>query len=242
MGHDDDGAIGKRVQRLGQQESCRRLIQMLCRFVEDHQTVLGQQQARDGEALAFPTRQRMAVFPDERGQAVRRTTNEVGERNSFQRDPEFFIGGVRPCDAQVGGDGAVEDMGVLCRPTDSPAKLVTVDAVEALLGAILLDAGVDAALAAARGWYATRLERLEPGVSLKDAKTELQEFLQARRQPLPRYELLEPAPATGGTFRVRCHVHGLEPAAPGEGRTRRIAEQQAAAAALQRLQGSGGRH
>ncbi len=116
------------------------------------------------------------------------------------------------------------------------------DAVEALLGAILLDAGVDAALAAAHTWYATRLERLEPGVSLKDAKTELQEFLQGRRLPLPRYELLEPPPATGGTFRVRCHVHGLEPAASGEGRTRRIAEQQAAAAALQRLQGSGGQH
>ena len=67
-------------------------------------------------------------------------------------------------------------------------------------------------------------------------------ILQARRLPLPRYELREPPPAAGGAFHVRCHVHGLEPAASGEGRTRRIAEQQAAAAALQRLQSSGGRH
>ncbi|MCG3171419.1 MAG: Ribonuclease 3 [Pseudomonadales bacterium] len=114
------------------------------------------------------------------------------------------------------------------------------DTVEALLGAVLLDAGVDAALATARAWFATRLERLEPGVSLKDPKTELQEFLQARRQPLPRYELLEPAPVAGGAFRVLCHVRGIDRPAPGEGRTRRIAEQQAAAAALGRLQAGGG--
>lgn len=115
------------------------------------------------------------------------------------------------------------------------------DAVEALLGAILLDAGSEAAITVARSWYAARLEHLEPGVSLKDAKTALQEFLQARRQPLPRYELLESSPSSAG-FVACCHAQGLQTPTTGEGRTRRIAEQQAAAAALRRLQGDEGRH
>ena len=62
---------------------------------------------------------------------------------------------------------------------------ILADAVEALLGAISLDAGTDAALAVVRAWFATRLAGLEPGVSHKDPKTELQEYLQARRAPLP---------------------------------------------------------
>lgn len=115
------------------------------------------------------------------------------------------------------------------------------DAAEALLGAVLLDGGADAALAVARRWYASRLHAIEPEASHKDAKTELQEFLQARRRPLPRYELLGTGPAGAGeAFRVRCDVQGLSPAPCGEGRTRRIAEQQAAARALQRLRSGGG--
>jgi ribonuclease-3 len=113
---------------------------------------------------------------------------------------------------------------------------ILADAVEALLGAVYLDAGTEAALGAVRGWYLARLAAIEPGVSHKDAKTELQEFLQARRAPLPRYEL---AAATDGPgqqcFRVLCHVRGLAEPVEAEAGTKRAAEQRAAREALQRL-------
>jgi ribonuclease-3 len=116
---------------------------------------------------------------------------------------------------------------------------ILADAVEALLGAICLDAGTDAALGVVRRWYAARLAGLEPGISHKDAKTELQEYLQARRAPLPRYELAASGGAPGQQhFRVLCHVRGLAVPVEAQAGTKRAAEQQAARAALARLQGA----
>jgi ribonuclease-3 len=116
---------------------------------------------------------------------------------------------------------------------------IIADAVEALLGAICLDAGTDAALDVVRSLYAARLAGLEPGVSHKDAKTELQEYLQARRAPLPRYELATTTGVPGQQrFRVLCHVRGLAVPVEAEAGTKRAAEQQAARAALARLQGA----
>jgi ribonuclease-3 len=116
---------------------------------------------------------------------------------------------------------------------------ILADAVEALLGAICLDAGTDAALAVVRSLYAARLAGLEPGISHKDAKTELQEYLQARRAPLPRYELATTSGVPGQQrFRVLCHVRGLAVPVEAEAGTKRAAEQQAARTALGRLQGA----
>lgn len=116
---------------------------------------------------------------------------------------------------------------------------ILADAVEALLGAICLDAGTDAALGVVRRWYAARLAGLEPGISHKDPKTELQEYLQARRAPLPRYELAATSGAPGQQhFRVLCHVRGLAVPVEAQAGTKRAAEQQAARAALARLQGA----
>ncbi len=112
---------------------------------------------------------------------------------------------------------------------------ILADAVEALLGAIYLDAGFDAAQAVARRWYAD--VALEPALG-KDAKTALQEWLQGRRRPLPQYEVLAIlGEAHAQTFEVACRVEGVE-AAVGRGASRRAAEQAAAALMLQRLQGS----
>lgn len=116
---------------------------------------------------------------------------------------------------------------------------ILADAVEALLGAICLDAGTDAALGVVRRWYAARLAGLEPGISHKDPKTELQEYLQARRAPLPRYELAATSGAPGQQhFRVLCHVRGLAVPVEAQAGTKRAAEQRAARTALARLQGA----
>lgn len=111
---------------------------------------------------------------------------------------------------------------------------ILADAVEALLGAIYLDAGFEAAQAVARRWYDD--VTLASGIG-KDAKTALQEWLQARRRPLPRYEVVAVrGEAHAQTFEVACHVEGQDAPTHGSGASRRAAEQVAAAAMLARLQ------
>ena len=98
------------------------------------------------------------------------------------------------------------------------------------------------ALLGANVYLFMQLDKTKSDVKALQAslKTELQEVLQARRRPLPRYELLELAPASGaGTCRVRCHVPGLPDPVEGSGRNRRLAEQQAARRALEDLRSSG---
>ena len=119
---------------------------------------------------------------------------------------------------------------------------ILADALEAVIAAISLDADTGEALAAVSRWFAGLLDAQDPEVSHKDPKTELQEYLQARRRPLPRYEVLVFPEAGGGECRVVAHVDGLPEPSPGSGRNRRIAEQQAARHALGALyagEGSG---
>ncbi len=117
---------------------------------------------------------------------------------------------------------------------------ILADALEALIAAISIDAGTEAALAAVSRWFAGMLDAQDPHVSHKDPKTELQEFLQARRRPLPRYEVLVFPEAGAGECRVQAHVDGLPEPSPGAGRSRRIAEQQAARHALGALRAGEG--
>lgn len=113
---------------------------------------------------------------------------------------------------------------------------ILADAAEAILGAVYLDAGFEAAQAVARRWYEG--VELHPGLG-KDAKTALQEWLQGRRQPLPVYEVIAiHGEAHAQTFEVACRVQGAE-AAVGRGPSRRAAEQAAAAVMLDRLQTRG---
>jgi len=113
---------------------------------------------------------------------------------------------------------------------------ILADAVEALIGAVFLDGGYDAARAL--------VERLFEGVRLdahlqevaKDAKTALQEWLQGRHMPLPRYAVVRvDGQAHHQVFEVECEVAQLRLIERGEGASRRAAEQVAAAAMLQRL-------
>lgn len=109
-------------------------------------------------------------------------------------------------------------------------------AVEAIIGAIWNDAGFEAARALVVRLYRSRLEDASPEAAHKDPKTRLQELLQARKGPLPVYELLSvEGEAHTQTFHVGCRVEGLSGMAEGRGGSRRKAEQEAARQAYEML-------
>ncbi len=114
---------------------------------------------------------------------------------------------------------------------------ILADTLEALAGAVLLDAGFQRCRDCVLAWFGARLEQLASGVADKDAKTRLQEYLQGRGNPLPEYELLG---VTGDDhnqlFSVGCRLSKPQMLAEGSGRSRRKAEQAAALNALQSLE------
>ncbi|MGM8849192.1 ribonuclease III [Salinicola sp. V024] len=121
---------------------------------------------------------------------------------------------------------------------------ILADALEGVIGAIYLDAGMDVARSRVLAWFGTRLEAIDLHNTQKDPKTRLQEFLQSRQQALPRYEVISvEGEAHSQTFSVECHVSMLGDESPtlGEGSSRRIAEQQAAELALSKLEPSKGK-
>lgn len=119
---------------------------------------------------------------------------------------------------------------------------ILADAMEAVIGAIYLDAGMDVTKARVLSWYGTRLEAINLQDTQKDPKTRLQEFLQSRQSPLPRYEVLSvEGEAHAQTFTVECHVEMLAEHTVGVGTSRRHAEQQAAEKALTMLEPRGER-
>jgi ribonuclease III len=108
------------------------------------------------------------------------------------------------------------------------------DALEAVLGAVFLDGGYGSACTVIRRLYAGRLENLPDPGSLKDAKTYLQELLQARGLALPTYAIVETSgPEHARRFAAECQVPELGLVGTGTGTTRRSAEQAAAAALLE---------
>ena len=106
-------------------------------------------------------------------------------------------------------------------------------AVEALIGAVYLDSGSEAAGQLILRLYAQRLEKVSPEDELKDPKTRLQELLQSKKQALPVYELtkIEGEPHAQ-IFYIECSVDGLDDVICGKGISRRKAEQAAAKRAL----------
>jgi ribonuclease-3 len=116
---------------------------------------------------------------------------------------------------------------------------ILADATEAVLAAVYLDGGMEAARPVVLGLFETRLEAIDPEELPKDPKTRLQEYLQADRHPLPEYHILG---ITGSQhaqmFEVCCRVADLDIETRGKGHSRRKAEQQAARAMLTRLTGA----
>jgi ribonuclease-3 len=106
---------------------------------------------------------------------------------------------------------------------------ILADALEALIGAVMLDSGFDAASAAVRRLIGPRLASLPTADALKDAKTRLQEVLQANAMPLPSYTLTSvQGEPHAQSFAVVCEVGTLDLRTAGEGVSRRRAEQMAA--------------
>ena len=114
---------------------------------------------------------------------------------------------------------------------------ILADAVEALLGAVFLDAGFDATRTAVERLLASRLESAENQPVDKDPKTALQELLQGRGLALPRYAVQKTeGEAHDQTFIVECRVDDLGISASGTGASRRAAEQAAAESVLAQLE------
>lgn len=116
---------------------------------------------------------------------------------------------------------------------------ILADALEAVIGAVYLDAGFVAANALVRRLYANVELGAHTAAMGKDPKTALQEWLQARKMRLPAYRVV----ATSGeshqqTFDVECAVAEFGLSERGLGASRRAGEQAAAAAMLQRLAGN----
>lgn len=113
---------------------------------------------------------------------------------------------------------------------------ILADALEALIAAVYLDAGLEAARALVERLFRARLDDLPHPDSLKDPKTRLQELLQGRGQARPDYDLVsEEGDAHRRVFHAVCRVPALSLEAEGRGSSRRKAEQAAAAAVLEQV-------
>ena len=114
---------------------------------------------------------------------------------------------------------------------------ILADTLEALFGAIFLDAGFDAARDVIRALYIPILDTVDPKTLGKDAKTLLQEYLQGKKIALPQYNVV----ATHGAahnqeFEIECLVPKLDIQVFGSGGSRRAGEQAAAKLALEAVQ------
>ena len=113
---------------------------------------------------------------------------------------------------------------------------ILADALEAIFGAVFLDGGFDAASEVILCCYEEKLRDLPDVAELRDPKTRLQEWLQARGRGLPVYELESvTGKAHNQRFEVSCSVAGDDAVSTGEGTSRRLAEQDAAKQMLEHL-------
>jgi len=113
---------------------------------------------------------------------------------------------------------------------------ILADALEALFGAVFVDGGFEAARRVVTACYGDELAQADPVTLGKDPKTRLQEWLQARRVPVPDYVIVATAgEAHAQAFSVECRIPSLGVVATGEGTSRRGAEQDAATRAFEQL-------
>ena len=113
------------------------------------------------------------------------------------------------------------------------------DTVEALIGAVYLDRGIEAAREIVTAWFKSFFDSPLQAQPVKDAKTALQEWLQHRNKPLPDYQLV----STGGEahsrlFTVSCKIAAVEAAMTATASSRRRAEQMVAEQLLEEVEKS----
>ncbi len=114
---------------------------------------------------------------------------------------------------------------------------ILADALEAIIGAIYLDAGMAGCKSCVLDWFSDRIENAQTAAVAKDPKTTLQELMQARGLELPVYavERVE-GEQHSQQFLVRCEVELLPEPVFGEGASRKVAEKQAAKRALKKIE------
>ena len=114
---------------------------------------------------------------------------------------------------------------------------ILADAVEAIIGAIYLDSDIETCRDVVLDWYEQRLADIQPGVDQKDPKTQLQEYLQGRKLPLPVYAVVATkGQAHNQEFTLSCQIEGY-PQLTAKGTSRRKAEQTVAALTLKKIRG-----
>jgi ribonuclease III len=131
----------------------------------------------------------------------------------------------------------------LLRLSDGEAKgggtqrpSILANAVEAVIAAVFLDGGFASSRAVVARVFSSALASGDIANNHKDAKTELQEWLQARHLPVPLYNIRSVrGQAHAQIFEVECHVPDLDLNRTGEGRSRRMAEQDAASRVLDEI-------
>lgn len=108
------------------------------------------------------------------------------------------------------------------------------DAMEAVIGAVYLDAPWEVVVDLVRGWLADRMAVAAEGPGIRDFKTRLQEYCARRGFDAPEYRLKEKGPDHAKQFLAVVHMNGVE-WGRGEGRSKKQAEQAAAASTWQSL-------
>jgi len=151
------------------------------------------------------------------GELSRLRANVVNQQSLAAAAQKFAFGSVLNL-----GDGELRSGGAR-RPS------ILADSAEAVIGAVFLDGGFEAARAATRKLLGELLDVIDPATSGKDPKTLLQEYLQQHKFALPQYAVV----ATRGEaheqqFQVECVIPDLGIRSQGEGASRRSAEQEAA--------------
>lgn len=170
-------------------------------------------------------------FPEAKeGQLSRLRSRIVKKQTLAEVAREFELG-----DCLIMGSGELKSGGF---ERDS----ILSDVLEAIIAGIYLDRGIDAASERISVWFQPRLESLSLSAILKDPKSRLQEYLQARQCALPEYEVTE---ITGKShdqiFTVTCRVELIDGLEVAQATSRREAEQIAAARVLDKLEATLGK-
>jgi ribonuclease-3 len=164
-------------------------------------------------------------FPDlPEGDLSRLRSNLVNQQTLFILAQQLHIG-----ELLLLGEGERKSAGFR-RPS------ILADAMEALFGAVFVDAGFEAAQQVVLGLYVPFIAQTNVQTLGKDPKTLLQEYLQGKRLALPKYTVVATqGEAHAQLFQVECEIVQLKLTTQGEGVSRRAAEQAAAGAAYLQL-------
>ena len=159
--------------------------------------------------------QRFPALPE--GDLSRVRANLVNQQSLFEVATSLELGGHVKL-----GEGEIRSGG-------SSRPSILADALEAVLGAVFVDAGFESVSQAIASMFEPVLSKLDPMAVDKDPKTRLQELLQGKRMSLPVYSVIDvKGEAHDQLFRVECMIAELTIRTFGEGTSRRAAEQDAA--------------